>query len=143
MPKNFVSLMLLSFSLLLSACGSSQSFTQEEKKFVHNLFLTQYLWYDQVASNINYQSFTTPNALIDALRVNPPDRWSFSLTSEEYDNFVNQKTEGFGFGFTPEFNIFLVRIGSPAYGKLFRGDKIISINGNLASTQALKSAKKK
>ncbi|HHD78541.1 MAG TPA: hypothetical protein ENK98_02705, partial [Epsilonproteobacteria bacterium] len=143
MPKNFVSLMLLSFSLLLSACGSSQSFTQEEKKFVHNLFLTQYLWYDQVASNINYQSFTTPNALIDALRVNPPDRWSFSLTSEEYDNFVNQKTEGFGFGFTPEFNIFLVRIGSPAYGKLFRGDKIISINGNLASTQALKSAKEK
>jgi len=146
--KNFTLILVLFF--VFNACGSHSnqgnkgtSFSKEEKAFVHNLFLTEYLWYDQVASNIDYQSFTTPNALLDALRVNPPDRWSFSLSSEEYDNFVNQKTEGFGFGYTPDFDIFLVRIGSPAYGKLFRGDKIIGINGKPASPDALNSAKQR
>ena len=146
-------ILTLLFLIVFNACGSnsthgnkgtsSDSFSKQEKEFVHNLFLTEYLWYDQVASNIDYQSFNTPNALLDALRVNPPDRWSFSLTNREYNNFVNQKTEGFGFGYTPEFTIFLVRIGSPSYGKLFRGDKIIAINNQAASNEALNNAKNK
>ena len=97
MTKKFFSLTLLSFSLLLNACGSSsqgetQTFAQEEKKFIHNLFLTEYLWYDQVASYIDYTAFNRRQDMIDSLKVSPPDKWSFTWTREEYNNFTNQKT---------------------------------------------------
>lgn len=135
-------IVLFTFILFLSACGSNstenhiQGFTLQEKKFVHELFLNEYLWYDQVTSNSNYALFNSPQALINELRITPPDKWSFTLTKEEYENFENQKTIGFGFGYTQDFNIFLVRIDAPAYGKFFRGDKVLLINGQ-AVTQNL------
>jgi len=134
------------FSLLLNSCGSNsvkgeqQTFTQQEKKFVHTLFLTEYLWANQVASNVDYSTFTSPQSLVNNLRVTPPDKWSFSMTAKEYDNFVNQKTEGFGFGYTKNFVIFLVRIDSPVYGKLFRGDQIIQIDGEEVTKSLIKSS---
>ena len=147
--------LLLSLSLLLSSCGgggdsstyvapddllSPETFTLSEKEFVHDLFTTEYLWYDQVASNIDYNNFSTPQSLIEALRVDPPDQWSFTLTSQEYEDYVNQKTIGFGFGYTPDFKIFLVRIDAPAYGKLFRGDEILEINGEAANDSNIAAA---
>jgi len=132
-------------SLLLNSCGSNslgegeQAFTQQEKKFVHTLFLTEYLWADQVTSNIDYSTFSSPQSLLNELRVTPPDKWSFAMTAHEYDNFVNQKTEGFGFGYKDNFIVFLVRINSPVYGKLFRGDQIIQIDGEEVSQSLIKS----
>lgn len=142
---------LLILTLLFNACGSNSEnkdntvdiFNKAEKQFVHNLFLTEYLWADQVTSNIDYASISSPNALIDTLRINPPDIWSFSMNENQYEDFINQKTKGFGFGYTPEFIVFLVRIGSPAYGKLHRGDKIIGINNKLASSDTLHSVGQK
>lgn len=133
---------ILTFLLLLNACGSNttenntQAFTLQEKMFVHNLFLSEYLWYDQVTSNIDYALFTSPQMLINELRISPPDKWSFSLTEQAYEDFSNQKTVGFGFGYTQDFSIFLVRINAPAYGKLYRGDKILLIDGQTV-TQGL------
>ena len=146
--------LLLSLSLLLSSCGSSGSsggtnippvestepFSLAEKEFVHGLFLTEYLWYDQVTSNIDYNNFSTPQSLIDGLRVLPPDQWSFSVTADQYEDGANQKTIGFGFGYSSDFNIYLVRIGSPAYGKLLRGDKILELNGEAASDSNIANA---
>ena len=149
---------LLSLSLLLSSCGSSGSsgssggtgtvpggstepFSLAEKEFVHHLFLTEYLWYEQVASNIDYSNFSTPQSLIDGLKVFPPDQWSVSVTAQQYEDAANQKTAGFGFAYTPnDFNIVLVRIGAPAYGKLFRGDKILEVNGEAANNTNITSA---
>jgi len=135
--------LLVTLSLFLNSCGSSSdsssktaTFEQENKTFLHNLFLSEYLWYDQVASNINYSQYTTPQMMIDDLRVMPPDQWSFSMTAQEYEDFANQSTSGFGFGYTHDLTIFLVRIDAPAYGKLLRGDKILEINSK-AATQAL------
>jgi len=135
--------LLVTLSLFLNSCGSSSgsssntaTFEQENKTFLHNLFLSEYLWYDQVASNIDYSQYTTPQMMIDDLRVMPPDQWSFSMTAQEYEDFANQSTSGFGFGYTPDLIIFLVRIDSPAYGNLLRGDKILEINSK-AATQAL------
>ena len=62
------------------------------------------------------------------------------MTAKEYDNFVNQKTEGFGFGYTKNFIVFLVRIDSPVYGKLFRGDQIIQIDGEEVTKSLIKSS---
>jgi C-terminal processing protease CtpA/Prc len=149
--KTFSSL-LLSSLLLLGGCGSGsydegsfpetapQTFTQEEKRFVHNLFMTEYLWYEDVPATIDYDIYTTPQSLIDALRVDPPDRWSFTLTSQEYENIANQRTAGFGFGYLSDFTLYMVRIGSPAEGKLRRGDRIVEVNGEPVSSELLQSA---
>ena len=136
--------------LLLGGCGgggsnnhdkaSMQNFTLDEKRFVHNLFLTEYLWYENVTQNIEYTQYNTPQSLIDALRVNPPDRWSFMLTQQQYEDFVNQKTAGFGFGYTDDYTIYMVRIGAPAWQKLQRGDRIIAINGEEVTDDLIHTA---
>ena len=129
MKNRLILPILLSLSLLLVSCGGGgggstiadsrltssppQSFTQAEKDFVYGLFTTEYLWYDEVASDVDYSAFDTPQALIDKLRV-PKDRWSFMVTQEEYENNTNQKTAGFGFGYINDFTVFIVRIDSPA-----------------------------
>ncbi|TET88930.1 MAG: hypothetical protein E3J96_02135 [Sulfurovum sp.] len=140
MKNKFFLSFIFSLSLLLSSCGSSagsdeevQVFSLEEKHFLYNLFLTEYLWYDQVASNIDYAQYSDPQLMINDLRFNSPDEWSFTMTQQEYEDYANQKTAGFGFGYTTNFFIYLVRINAPAYEKLFRGDQILEINGKVVT----------
>jgi C-terminal processing protease CtpA/Prc len=145
--------LLLSTLLLLGGCGggnssestsqktSAQTFTQAEKAFVHDLFMTEYLWYEDVPENIDYDTYTTPQSLVDALRVDPPDRWSFALSAQEYESMINQKTSGFGFGYLTDYTIYMVLIGSPAEGKLRRGDRIVEVNGEAVSSELLQTLK--
>jgi len=148
-----ISPFLLAFIFILSACGSNdidnnyidsatnnQTMSLKEKEFVHKLFLTEYLWYDQVASNIDYTPLKSPQIMINTLKVSPPDKWSFSMTAEEYENFANQKTAGFGFSYSTDFTIYFVRIDSPAYGKLHRVDKILEINTMPVTSTLISSA---
>jgi len=141
------SIILLSCTLILSACGSSNNAENantllelSEKQFVHELFLNEYLWYEDVASNVDYESFSTRDEMINRYKVTPPDRWSFSLSQKEYEDFANQKTQGFGFGFDTNFRLFIVRINAPAYEKLFRGDKLLEINGQPITLENLSQA---
>jgi len=135
----------LLISLLLVACGGGGSnqedntFSFAEKSFVHNLFTTEYLWYDEVTSNIDYDIYETPNELIDGLKVSQ-DKWSFSATKQQYEDYINQKTAGFGFRYIDGFNVILVRINAPAYKKLFRGDKILEVNGEIATSDNIAKA---
>lgn len=159
MTRNLFLILFLSLSLFLNSCGSSggsniastidsvingeggsDDFSLEEKEFLHNLFLTEYLWFEQVPANIDYAKYTEPQAMIDDLRVDPPDVWSFTMTQEEYENYNNQKTAGFGFGYRSDFTIYLVRINAPAYELLYRGDEILEINGQAVTTTLIKEA---
>ncbi len=155
MKNKLLLIFILSISFFINSCGSnSRSYTAdeiqkpvetlslEEKQFIHNLFLTEYLWYDQVASNIDYAKYTDPDMMINALRIDPPDEWSFTMTQQEYEDYANQKTAGFGFGCRSDFFIYLVRINAPAYQKLFRGDEILEVNGEAVTTALLKQASK-
>lgn len=151
MKKNYLSALLLSFSFLFVACGggsgngssritAGQGFDLSEQSFVYDLFTTEYLWYDEVDVNVDYTSFQTPQALIDGLKVSQ-DRWSFTLTEDEYDDIVNQKTAGFGFGYTDEFTLYTVRIASPAdLAQLQRGDKLLKVNGENVSHDNISAA---
>jgi len=137
--------LLLSLSLLLASCGGggdtvtdAQTFSSSEKAFVNELFHTEYLWYDDVA-NIDYNAYDAPQALIDALKV-PQDRWSFSITETEYDDMVNQKTAGFGFGYVDDFQVYLVRLGSPADGNLRGGERILTVDGETATEENIAAA---
>ena len=155
MTKKFLLTLILAMSLLLNSCGSNSSsgtilntviedttetFSLDEKQFLHNLFLTEYLWYDDVASNIDYVQYTDPQLMINNLRINPPDEWSFTMTQQEYEDYANQKTAGFGFGYTADFVVYLVRINAPVYEKLFRGDKILEINGEAVTNTLVSQA---
>ena len=149
MKKTFYFTLILTVSLFLNSCGSNshedtsngtQTFSLAEKKFVHNLFLTEYLWYDDVASNVDYEAYTDPQSMINALKLDPPDQWSHMVTKQEYEDFATQKTAGFGFGYTSDFFIYLVRINAPAYQKLFRGDKILEINGEVVNNTIVRQA---
>ncbi len=147
MTNKFLFTFAVTLTLFLNSCGSNshseietQTFSLEEKQFLHNLFLTEYLWYDQVASNIDYTLYTQPQSMINDLRIAPPDTWSFTITQQEYEDQANQKTAGFGYGYTRDFFIKFVRINAPAYQKLFRGDQILEINGQAATTIRLSQA---
>ena len=155
MTKKFLLTLILPISLLLNSCGSNsgsgtiintvieettETFSLDEKQFLHNLFLTEYLWYDEVASNIDHTQYTDPQLMINDLRINPPDEWSFTMTQQEYEDHANQKTAGFGFGYTVDFVVYLVRINAPVYEKLFRGDKILEINGEAVTNTLVSQA---
>lgn len=157
MTKKFLLTLILAMSLLLNSCGSNSSsetilntviedttetFSLDEKQFLHNLFLTEYLWYDEVASNIDYTQYTVPQLMINDLRITPPDEWSFTMTQQEYEDYANQKTAGFGFGYTADFVVYLVRINAPVYEKLFRGDQILEINGEAVTNTLVSRASK-
>jgi len=137
------------FIIFLTSCGSNtqkddiQTFSLEEKKFVHTLFLSEYLWYEQVIQDIDYTSITSANQLMATLRISPADTWSFSMTEQQYENFANQKTVGFGFGYSQDFTLYLVRIDAPAYNKLLRGDKIIKVNGLPVTRESIVQASSK
>jgi len=153
--NKFILPLILFLSLLLVSCGSggssgtltdasrivdSQTFSSSEKAFVNDLFHAEYLWFDNV-SDVDYNTYDEPQALINALKV-PQDKWSFTLTESQYDDMVNQKTAGFGFGYTSDFTIYIVRIDAPAYKKLFRGDQILEINGAAATNENIADASK-
>jgi len=155
MPKHYLNALLFSMLLLLNGCGGGEGrsssgsdisgsgdFSLQEEQYLHNLFLTEYLWYDQVASNIDYSQYTKPQEMINNLRIDPPDYWSFMITQKEYESIANQKTAGFGFGYMSGFRIYLVRIDAPAWGKLQRGDEIVSVNGEAASDENIHAASK-
>ncbi len=148
--RHFTSFLLV-LLLLLSGCGGSssrssqqtsapQNFTLDEKIFVHELFQTEYLWFDRVTPEIDYENYTTPQSLVDALKVTPPDRWSFAITAQEYEAYTSQQTGGFGFGYVEGYRIYTTLLGSPADGKLQRGDTILKINGEPASYEAIQAA---
>jgi len=149
MNKLSFSSLLLSLSLIFVSCGGggntgtrvviNKSFLSAEKAFVNNLFHTEYLWFDDVVE-VDYNAYDEPQLLINALRV-PQDKWSFTITEDAYEDMVNQRTAGFGFGYTEDFTIYIVRIDSPAdKAGLLRGDQILSLNGVAATNDNIAKA---
>ncbi len=143
------------FALFIAGCGGSSSpggpffggpasgdtFDESEKSYLYNLFLTEYYWNDQVPASFDYSPYTEPQPMIDDLKYAAVDHWSLALTRERYDQFATQSTSGFGFGYTDDFTIYMVRIDSPAWNAgLLRGDKIITINGQPVSEALISQA---
>lgn len=113
---------------------AGNTFDENEKSYLYNLFQTEYYWNDQVPPSFDYSPYTEPQPMIDDLKYTAIDRWSFAITRQQYDDLATQSTSGFGFGYTTDFTIYLVRISSPAESAgLLRGDKIITVNGQPAS----------
>lgn len=102
-----------------------------------------YLWYNQIPSTFNAQSYADPNAIMEAIRQystepgfsTAVDKWSFGMKQTEWDNLSNGVSGDFG------MNVFFLKEGdlrvksversSPAgLAGIRRGWRITKINGN-------------
>jgi len=107
-----------------------------DQKELYRLFTTEYYWASSISKTFDYRSYTTPQGLIDRLKY-IKDKWSFSITVEDYNNATSQKSVGVGVvcqNFQSGCIISYVRINSPADKiDLRRGDIITKIDGKEAT----------
>lgn len=102
-----------------------------------------YLWYNQIPSTFNAQSYSDPNAIMEAIRAysiepgfsTPVDRWSFAYKQQDWDNVSSGISQDFGlnvfFRASDDLRVKLVEKESPA-GKagIKRGWRITKVNGS-------------
>jgi len=117
-----------------------EDFSAEEKEFVYNLFLSDYFWAEYTPQSFDSSPYTEPQAMIDALKYSPLDRWSFVFSVDAYQALNGQS--GFGFGFYPIYDMYgnllvsTIEINSPAdQAGIKRGDIIKTINGEVATEE--------
>ncbi|MGB4329465.1 MAG: hypothetical protein WBJ36_11330, partial [Tenuifilum sp.] len=128
----------LAILLLLGLAAFTSCEDDEQKvnvnKEVYNLMKDWYYWYDQLP-NVDPNSYPDPVELVKAIRVNPPDRWSYVTTKQELDAYYKQAAYiGFGFGsaFTADNKLIITFVfnTSPLYANgIGRGWEIVSIDG--------------
>ncbi|OQX74548.1 MAG: hypothetical protein B6D59_02200 [Campylobacteraceae bacterium 4484_4] len=110
---------------------------QKQKEFVYHVMHDSYLWYDKVpVLDYNDTSYDSPEALLEALKYKPLDRWSYITTQKAYNSYFEEgKYIGYGFRFQIEEDqnrstILFVYPDSPAErGGMQRGERILKING--------------
>ncbi len=141
--------MFLTLIVLLGALGcdsapsnqdANATLSPSEKQFIKQLFDGPYLWYDHANTSIDPSPYSTPQALIDAYKYTERDRWSFAFSEAEFNDFIQQGGSGFGIMFSSDMTIKAARIDSPAWGKIQRGDRLLSINGSPATAERLYAA---
>ncbi len=126
---------------LLQSCGGGDGACsiRNQNRQVHEALLEDYLWYQEVPETVNYGDFDSPAELLDFLRNDPPDRFSFITDAEEYKALYNAgQYAGFGFSFeisaNDELLVRYVYENSPAWlAGMRRGDEILMINGETAT----------
>jgi len=127
--------------------GTNHPSSDNYKPFLYNLFKTQYFWADKVADDVDLDIYNSPKEMIDDLKYKPKDRWSMVLTTEENNNFLTQKSGGFGFAPVDVDGlvvVLFVRIDSPAdKAGIKRGDVILTINNEKASIDKILSYQNK
>jgi carboxyl-terminal processing protease len=102
-----------------------------------------YLWYTQIPSAFNAQTYPDPNAIMEAIRQysnepgfsTPVDKWSFAMKQTEWDNLSNGISGDFGmsvfFFKQGDLRVKSVERSSPAgIAGIRRGWRITKINGS-------------
>jgi len=105
----------------------------EAKKELNRIMHDAYYWYKQVKT-VDINDYETPIELMDALMVNPPDKWSYVTTLQEYEAYDAGIYYGFGFSaiFDDEEKLWIGYSfkSSPLTAKgIGRGWRIASIDG--------------
>ena len=104
------------------------------KSVLYEVMKEWYLWYETMPV-VNPNDYHSLNALLDALRYSPTDRWSYVMSTEEYDRYYDRgEYIGHGIGLIGDAggNLWTgwVYEESPAQDQgIERGWIILSING--------------
>ncbi len=135
---------------LLSACGGGGSNSSDKNVVIdegysycsapdineklYDYMDADYFWTNDLPTDFDPEAYANIGAALDALRVEK-DRFSFSMTTAEYNDYAASVFFGYGFSHTvtPEKDALLIRYvyedGSPSKEGLRRGDKMIEISG--------------
>ena len=85
--------MLICLAILLVGCsdggGSSDCSASGQNRFVHQDMLDRYYWYQQVPGQVNYGRFDSPQQMIEFLRYDTFDRFSYVTTQTAFNNLFN------------------------------------------------------
>ncbi len=110
-----------------------------------------YLWYSQIPSTFNGQSYDDPDKIMTAIRAYstepgfsaPVDRWSFAVKQQKWDDISSGAAQDFGmnvfFRAEGDLRIRFVEKSSPAgIAGIRRGWRLTKINGstNITTTNA-------
>ncbi|MFT3946913.1 MAG: S41 family peptidase [Agriterribacter sp.] len=156
--KNALSLfsLLVSGALLFSSCkkdiagsstGTTDSTTTNTNSAVNDtawLYAQEiYLWYNYLPSSFNAQSYSDPNAVMEAIRAystesgfsDPVDKWSFAIKQTEWDDVSAGISGDFGIGIffnaANDLRVSYVEPASPAAAAgITRSWRIMSVDGN-------------
>lgn len=130
-------LLVVGLAFLVISCERDPLNPEQNKLTKEELYEVMkewYLWYDTMPV-VNPDDYHSLNALLDALRYSPADRWSYVMSTEEYDRYYNQgEYIGHGIGLIGDGEGSLwagwVYNDSPAENQgVERGWQILSING--------------
>ncbi|MDA8621345.1 S41 family peptidase [Psychrosphaera sp.] len=134
---------------LLSACGGGSDSVEQvklddggyaycsapdanEKLFAY--MKNWYFWNRDLPTEFDPEAYADISSAIDSMRV-AKDKFSFSMSTDEYDDYVNSVF--FGYGFSHSVNEtedgllirYVYEAGTPAQNGLRRGDTMTEING--------------
>ena len=119
--------------------GSTQAPAQcdnlSQKQFVWDVLNDSYLWADKMPATVNLASYNSPEDVLQQLRYQPSDRYSFIMSESDYNNFFEAGI-AIGLGYSSVVNdaqdgyqVRYVYEGSPAWQLgLRRGDLITHLN---------------
>ena len=121
--------------------GTSQAAKLKDSTLLYTRDI--YLWYNQIPTTFNAQSYADPNKIMEAVRQystepgfsGPVDRWSFAVDQAEWDNVSSGVSGDFGISvfFKEEGDLRVSHVikGSPASrAGVQRGWRIVKLNGN-------------
>lgn len=140
--RKILSLAVAAAVMIISSCEDEQKINVNQE--VYNLMDDMYLWYNQMPK-VDPNTYKDPVELMNALRVNPPDRWSYVTTRAEFDAYYNQGAYvgfGFGSGFNAAGGLYITFVfkNSPlAAMGIDRGWQIISIDGQTPTSENFSS----
>jgi hypothetical protein len=145
LAKRSRSVLLMLASGVLAACGGSSSgnivappatcSVADQNQTIYEVMQQWYLWYEELP-NVDPASFSSQQALLDALRFQPLDRFSYLTTvAEEEALFGSSQFVGVGFRSQTDEDldqqvVLDVFEGGPADAVgLVRGSRILAVDG--------------
>jgi C-terminal processing protease CtpA/Prc len=103
----------------------------------YELMKEWYFWYDKMP-DVDVEDYDTPEELLEALRYLQYDRFSYIASKTEFENVVQGKYigHGFGYSFDSEGNPWIIFVfkDSPLYPEgVRRGWRMVRVNGQVIS----------
>lgn len=125
---------VLGLSIAITSCKKEE---ENPNKFANDQFYAvmndAYLWYEHLP-NVNPEKYNSPIELLEALRYQPLDRWSYITTKRELNAYYEEGSYvGFGFAsaFDQQGNLWITYIFKESPLKVLgigRGWKITAVN---------------
>lgn len=98
------SIICLALILSLVSCEKEKifPFINDTTHELYTIMDDYYYWIDSIP-NVNYENYSSPSDLLEAMRFSSKDKWSYITTKQEDQQYyVEGKYVGYGFGYAPD-----------------------------------------